>query len=458
MVNENKDLKLNLRLDDDSRVLHTRIREQSSVGATLFIRLRMFKIQKECHLRGTKGFLRPVIYDDVYSLIMADGKMWIHFKLRFKHANTNDEPEVMDSEVEIQTESYPESIACLVKVSTPRYVVVRTDMFSFIHSAAKGRLDIRDGTGTRSVVIEDTFIQKDTEGIPEYVIRVRFTDEPQTTGIKLPEQAKDHARRDISAIDSDPQRPSILMSNAAGTDGKFGDRERQTVITRRTLHEQRRSVWRPINDWALRHGKATVYGLSTVLVILLCYIVVDHLGFMRRAKPTTTDATIQPTAPVVMTASTDAVTPVVTGMLGATIQVSPENLRLFFYQRDPACMVGLVRDSTGERGLGFECSAKPTYDASRKCTDVRDCRIRLPGNGLASAGPHPFTDEVATAYFHQKDAGCLIEPSLPFNADPKDLREGMRMDADCTDFTFDPVRGCFDYRQCSLIIPQYEGH
>ena len=73
---------------------------------------------------------------------------------------------------------------------------------------------------------------------------------------------------------------------------------------------------------------------------------------------------------------------------------------------------------------------------------------------MTTAGAHQFDDVFAAAFFHQHNAGCLIEPSLPFAADPQDLREGLRLDPDCKDYTFDPVCGGFDYRNCLLIVPQ----
>jgi|GEM_PF-4561084 len=524
-----KDYKVGLQITGDPRIAHARVREQTPTHALVFIKLRMFTLHGECHLQNKKGISRPVYFEDVFSLAMPDGMVWAHLKLTFKHANTNDQAEDVDAPVWIHTAGYPDPIKCLVNMSAPRYMLVRTELFAFISKNAEGTLEDPRNGKPRKIKIEDAFMQVGTDGVPEFVIRLEYLDQPN------PEQVPDQAKHDTPLPPSDPHRPSIMLSRQSAAPelvrdselmsmdpfppngAKSAEAEMQktqqeivTVVTPRTKREKRmadlrktltnlnervKTAWRPVDRWSARNGKYVLIALMIVAALSVFLIQAP-----KNNKPRTVPAgaansaanVVQPTASVsdmssidiagVSSASTAAsvapaaapaavpvasappaeplaaasAAPAAIPAAPVCIRTTPKNLRLFFLQSDPACMSGKISDTHQVGDLHIRCPNEPVYDQARKCTDVSKCEICLPTGKAAAPGAHDFTDALASVYYHQGDASCFIEPSLPFRVDPKDLRNGLRIDLDCKDFSFDPVNGCFDYSKCKLIVPTYD--
>ena len=486
METNGKDYKVSLQIAGNPIKAHARIREQTDTEATLFMRLRMFTIGNECHLRNKKGLLRPVLFEDVYSLVLADEQAWVHLKLRFKHANTNDKPEDADAPIQIETPAYGFPIQCLVNVSAPRYMLVRTNLFAFIQKQAEGTLENPQTNTTRKIKIEEVYVLKDANGVPEVIIRIKYLEAAPPTAESKPDQ--DQVKHDTPIPPSDPHRPSVLLSNMPNAADLLRQKDVETVVTSRTKYEQKvaslKAAWKPIDEFAARYGK---YGIALLAFVLVSIIglVMMNIGNQQQGvvvnAPASVATTSQPATSTVIVSPLDtsgapSATPVETSSettqsaapatsasampfeapVATCIKMTPKNLRLFFLQSDPTCMNGKVTGTAMVASMHVSCAKEPAYDQARKCSDVSQCRICLPPNDAAKPGTHDFTDAMALAYFHQESASCFIEPSLPFRVDPKDLRNGLRMDLDCTDFSFDPIRGCFDYSKCKLIVPEYD--
>jgi len=508
MEANSKDYKVGLQVAGNPITAHARIREQTNTEATLFIRLRMFAIGSECHLRNKKGFLRPVLFEDVYSLVMPDNQVWVHLKLTFKHANTNDQAEDADAPVQIETPAYGVPIQCLINVSAPRYMLVRTNLFAFIQKDAEGTLEDPQTNSTRRVKIEDAFVGWDADAtVPEFVVRIKYLDAAVAAPEPKPDQPQDHIQRDSPIPQSDPRRPSVLLSRMSEVPEIVRDselfpegeqppaRKMNAKDLRKkwaSMSERAKKAWKPVNDLSARYGKIGLALLTFIAVCMVGLILFDNgnrlQGIATNASgsaasqsssdisgaPSAASVTLSasagftttgapPTPPVSMSASTgqpttpaasDSATPVAFPV-AACIKMTPKNLRLFYLQSDPECMSGKIAGVYNLASLHVSCANEPAYDQARKCSDVSNCEICLPSE-FAAPGSHEFTDKVAQAYYYQSSASCFVEPSLPFRVDPKDLRQGLRIDVDCPDFSFDPIRNCFDYSKCQLIVPAYE--
>ena len=201
METNDTDRKVGIQLAGDPRVIYARVRERTTTEATLFVRLRMITLGSECYLQNKKGIARPVIFEEVYSLTADDGHVWVHLKMKFKHAYTNDVPEDTDAPVQL-TVSGQEPIKCLVNVSAPRYMMVRSSTFANFRKSAEGVLEEQLGADTRRVMVEEVNIQKDTSDIPELVVRVRYLDTAKPT-----DQAQGYVQRDFA--DPLPDQPPM---------------------------------------------------------------------------------------------------------------------------------------------------------------------------------------------------------------------------------------------------------
>ena len=180
---------------------------------------------------------------------------------------------------------------------------------------------------------------------------------------------------------------------------------------------------------------AIVFGfLGVIFLSLLIVVVHDLLKQMQKNQPAQTNVPAEILLP--MTA---------------------DNLKKFFYQNDPSCMIGKVSGKTDANHLGIRCAVTPTYDAKRRCSNVMACNIVLPAGQAAAPGAHPLTADLAAQYFYEHDISCFKEASYPYEINPQYLKDGLRIQG-CKEFNFDPVRTCFDYSpqfECTLVVPDY---
>ena len=174
------------------------------------------------------------------------------------------------------------------------------------------------------------------------------------------------------------------------------------------------------------------------------------------AKPTVTATATAPALP------TAIATPVITPASASAepqpaaprqcAVITADLLKKFFYQADPTCFLGTLKTRSDDaQRLTLDCSGvEVKFDDTRKCSDVTGCKVCLPPGDIGKPGPHAMTADVVKAYTAQSDPSCFINPKFEdFHAEPAD---GFRID-DCKSLAYDPVRNCYDYSSCSLIVP-----
>jgi len=218
-------------------------------------------------------------------------------------------------------------------------------------------------------------------------------------------------------------------------------------------------------NWVKKFGPRFLGGLVAIGVALAIILgVFKSCGGSDDAATTGPAPSAKPTATVTAPAlPTAIVTPVIPPPASASAEPQPaaprqcavitaDLLKKFFYQADPTCFVGTLKTRSDDaQRLTLDCGGvNVKFDDTRKCSDVTGCKVCLPPGDIGKPGPHAMTAEVVKAYTAQSDPSCFINPKFEeFHLDPAD---GFRID-DCKSLTYDPVRNCYDYSSCSLIVP-----
>lgn len=212
-------------------------------------------------------------------------------------------------------------------------------------------------------------------------------------------------------------------------------------------------------NYILRVILAIIAVLLVILLIIIFWAAFNSgSGSKTGTVPIATQVTPVPTVTAMPTETTPP--PVETAVPAPPVENAPKQvcvpvtadlLRKFFFQNDPSCMVGKVGKNIPER-LTMNCNEVTPYDEARKCTDVSQCVICLP-EAYAGRGTEKVVDfnvETLKVFSPQTDPSCFVNPHL--ETFHQEATDGLRF-GDCASFSYDPVRGCYDYSSCKLIIP-----
>lgn len=134
-----------------------------------------------------------------------------------------------------------------------------------------------------------------------------------------------------------------------------------------------------------------------------------------------------------------------------TIAMNSANLHKFFGQSDPSRLAGSLTGEVMPGTLGIYCKKTPSYNVNDRTTDASICEIAMPHD--AKPGVFKLTPANSATWFHQTDPSCFRETLTPYHTD--DTANALHVNLDSCDWSFDPVRKCFDYSECTFTVPRF---